>query len=98
MATITVSTQTLRETARVLRNLIDERRAAHRQLWLQTLQTARSLPRDVHAAHAIANNPWLHAVEAQYSNYYALAQAMEDAADLYEHNEINTQISFTPSN
>ncbi len=95
MATITVSTDVLREKARLLRSLLDERKTTHQNLWRQMTSTADRLPADLHASHDYANMPWNGAVETLYDNYYQLAQAMEAAADAYERGEKDFQLSFT---
>jgi uncharacterized protein YukE len=97
MATITVSTEMLREKARLIRELLDESKITHQQLWAQISAQAGMLPRDLRATHIYANSPWNKAVEASYENYYQLALNMEAAADAYEQGEQNLQISFTPS-
>lgn len=96
MATITVSPEILREKARMIRALLDERKAEHQQLWAQMSTQARQLPADITASHFYANSPWNHAVEAHYANYYQLALNMEAAADAYERGDKAAQISFTP--
>lgn len=64
MATITVSPEILREKARLIRALLDERKAAHQQLWAQMSVQARLLPADITASHFYANSPWNSALEA----------------------------------
>lgn len=95
MATITVSTDVLREKARLLRSLLDERKVAHQNLWRQMTSTVDKLPADLRASHEYANTPWNSAIETLYENYYQLAHAMEAAADAYERGEKDFQLSFT---
>jgi uncharacterized protein YukE len=94
MATITVSPEMLREKARIIRALLNERKAAHQQLWAQMSANARQLPIDLTSTHFYANSPWNQAIEAQYANYYQLALNMEAAANAYERGDYNFQISF----
>lgn len=94
MAKITVSPAILREKARIIRALLDERKAEHQQLWTQMSNNARLLPTDFTKSHFYANSPWNHAVEEHYANYYQLALNMEAAADAYEHGDYHSQISF----
>ncbi|HEU5381123.1 MAG TPA: hypothetical protein VFV38_37340 [Ktedonobacteraceae bacterium] len=96
MATITVSPDLLREKARLIRALLDERKAAHQQLWTQISANARLLPIDLTASHLHANVPWHRAVEEHYANYYQLALNMEAAADAYERGDTDIGTSFTP--
>lgn len=95
MTTIIVSPDALREKARLLRQLLDERKATHQSLWKQLSNVATMLPSDLRSSHDIANSPWNEAVETMYDNYYQLAQAMEAAANAYERGDKNVQISFT---
>jgi uncharacterized protein YukE len=95
MPTITVSPQELRETARFLRTLLDERKTMHQSLWRQMELTASMLPSDLRGSHHYANNPWNEAVETTFANYYQLALNMEAAADAYERGDHNVEVSFT---
>ena len=95
MPTIIVSPQELREKARLLRNLLDERKTTHQNLWRQMELTANMLPSDLRASHHYANNPWNEAVETTFANYYQLALNMEAAADAYEQGDHNIAITFT---
>lgn len=95
MVEITVSTDLLREKARRIRALVDERLAQHRALWAQMNTTKSRLPSDMRSAHEHANDPWHKAIEAHYTNYYQLAIQMEHAADFYDLNEQKLGDSFT---
>jgi uncharacterized protein YukE len=95
MTKIIVSPEALREKARLLRQLLDERKMAHQNLWNQLSNVASTLPADLRASDEIANSPWNEAIGTIYDNYYQLAQAMEKAADAYERGDKNVQISFT---
>jgi uncharacterized protein YukE len=97
MATITVSPDILREKARLIREVLEESKTAHQQLWSQITMQVCLLPRDLRVSHTYANNPWNKAVEEFYENYLQLALVMEAAADAYEYEDKNIQISFTPS-
>lgn len=94
MPTITVSTAVLREKARRIRTLADERLTQHRMLWTQMNVTKNSLPSDLRSSHEQANDSWHQSVETHYKNYYQLATQMELAADLYDRNEQGTGNSF----
>lgn len=95
MPTLIVSPQQLREAARLLRTLIDERRTIHQDLWRKMELTAQMLPSDVRSSHHFANDPWNEAVEKALTNYYQLALNMEAAADAYEQGDTTIGISFT---
>jgi uncharacterized protein YukE len=97
MATIKVSTDVLREKARLIRALLEESKTTHQQLWTRISAQAGMLPNDLTDTHIGANNPWNSAVEACYANYYQLALAMEAAADAYERGDKHVQISFSTS-
>lgn len=81
MTTIIVSPDMLREKARLIRRLLDERKIAHQNVWNQLSNVASTLPADLRQSHEIANSPWNDAIGTIYENYYELAQAMEAAAD-----------------
>lgn len=98
MATITVSTDMLREKARLIRAWLDQSRIAHQQLWGQISTQASQLPSDLYATHLYANSPWNKAVENFYQDYYQLALNMEAAADAYDRGDKDIQISLTPTN
>ncbi len=95
MTNFSVSTSVLREQAHNLRTLLDERKASHQILWAQLSERANTLPSDLRSSHEIANAPWNSAIETLYENYYQIALCMEAAADAYEHEEKDIQISLT---
>lgn len=96
MANISVSTAILREKAQRIRALADQGLTQHHLYWAQMNNTKGQMPADLRTAHEYANNPWNQAIEAQYSNYYALALSMEQAADWYEAHETELEDGFTP--
>jgi uncharacterized protein YukE len=97
MATITVSTDVLREKARIIRRVLHDNKIAHQNLWKQMSSSATTLPSDIYASHVHANNLWNSAMEAHYDHYEQLARAMELAADAYDRGDKNFELFFTPS-
>ena len=97
MTSFSVSTAALREQARTLRTLLEDRKAAHQSMWARLSSDADALPSDLRSSHEIANAPWNSAIETLYENYDQIALCMEAAADAYEHEEKEIQISFTQS-
>ncbi len=95
MTSFSVSTTALREQARILRTLLDERKAAHQSMWGRLSGFADELPSDLRSSHEIANVPWNSELETLYENYYQIALCMEAAADAYERDEKDIQISLT---
>lgn len=69
MTTIIVSPEALREKARLLRQLLDERKIAHQNIWNQLSNVASTLPSDLRRSHEIANSPWNGAIGTIYDNY-----------------------------
>lgn len=94
MPTIKVSSEVLRQKARNIRNLVDQRLSMHTQKVQNLISSQSLLTVDFSGTHTEITEAWDQAAKAIYQRYYNLAARLEEAAAEYEGNEVDTKSSF----